>query len=250
MVKSIHAQAAALVIGVALLSAVVVLPQTSRAMESMTPSSSNTMMMSQSSIFASIAQVLQSILTTLGDLKLKTDTPAVNLRVTLNALERQHVDLASAATRAGFDGRPEFTAVAGELDKNSVSIADAIGSIYGAGARDKFLEIWRSHITFFVNYTVAAKKGDNAGMAKAVQDLGGYEDAIADFLSGANPNLPRAAVKQLVTEHVGLLKATVDAYGAGDYAMSYAKQTEAYNQIGKIADNLSGAIVKQNPTKF
>ena len=250
MVHTINGRAAALVIGVALLGAVVAIPQTSRAMESMSMSSGGSAMTSQSSIFASIAQVLQSILTTLGELKLKTDTPAVNLRVTLNALERQHVDLASAATRAGFDGRPEFSAVAGELDKNSVSIADAVGSIYGAGARDKFLEIWRSHITFFVNYTVAAKKGDQAGMAKAVQDLGGYEDAIADFFSGANPNLPREAVKQLVTEHVGLLKGAVDAYGAGDYAGSYAKQSAAYTQIGTIADALTGAIVKQNPSKF
>ena len=33
----------------------------------------------------------------------KTDTKAANLRVVLNALERQHVDLASAAVRSGFD---------------------------------------------------------------------------------------------------------------------------------------------------
>ena len=181
----------------------------------------------------------------------KTDTKAANLRVALNALERQHVDLASEAVRSGFDGRADFKAAAGELDKNSVAIADAIASIYGPSAKEPFLAIWRSHIGFFVDYTVAAKGADKAGMDKAVKNLTeGYVPAIADFLSKANPNLPREAVATLVTDHVLHLKGAVDAYGAADYALSYKKQTDAYNQIGTIADALSGAIVKQFPEKF
>lgn len=205
---------------------------------------------STQSILTQVVVVLQSMLKTISELKIKTDTPAANLRVVLNGLEKQHVDLAAAATRAGFDGKPEFAAAAGELDKNSIALADAIGSIYGSAARDQFLTIWRSHITFFVDYTVAAKSGDTAGMNKAVQNLGGYVDAISDFLSKANPNLPRAAVHQLVSDHVTLLKAAVDAHAGGKYAESYAKQSEAYIQIGTIADALAGAIVKQNPSKF
>ncbi len=177
-------------------------------------------------------------------------TKSADLRVLLNGLEHQHVDLASAATRSGFDGRPDFAAVAAELDKNSVALSKSIGSVYGSAAEARFLEIWRSHITFFVNYTVAAKKGDKPGMDKAVADLGGYVDAISDFFSGANPNLPREAVHQLVAQHVGLLKAAVDTYGAGDYTGSYSKQSEAYTQIGSIADAISGAVVKQYPEKF
>jgi hypothetical protein len=179
-----------------------------------------------------------------------TDTKAAGLRVVLNNLEAQHVDLASAATRAGFDGSPTFEAAAGALDQNSVSLSKAIGSIYGADAESKFLEIWRSHITFFVNYTVAAKKGDKAGMDKAVSDLNGYVSAISDLLGGAT-GLPKEAVASLVTEHVGLLKSAVDKHGAGDYAGSYAAQQAARDQITtKIADTLAGAIVKQNPSKF
>lgn len=179
-----------------------------------------------------------------------TATKAADLRVVLNALEREHVDLASTATRNGFDGSADFKASADALDANSVSLAKAVGSVYGAEAETKFLEIWRSHIGFFVDYTVAAKSGNKAGMDKAVADLGGYVDAISDFLSSANPNLPREAVKQLVGDHVGLLKGAVDTYGAKDFAGSYAKQHEASEQIGKIADALSGAIVKQSPEKF
>ena len=198
-----------------------------------------------------IVTLIQSILAAAQAETRRTDTKAADLRVLLNALERQHVDLASAAVRAGFDAHASFDKAAAELDKNSVAISDAIGSVYGDSAKAPFLAIWRSHIGFFVDYTLGAKAGDKVKMDKAVKDLTeGYVPAIADFLSKANPNLPRAAVAQLVTQHVLDLKAAVDAYGAGDYATSYSKQTEAYNQIGSIADALSGAIVKQFPDNF
>lgn len=180
-----------------------------------------------------------------------TTDKAAGLRVVLNNLEAQHVDLASAATRAGFDGQGQFNAAAGALDANSKQLAEAVGSVYGKEAGDKFYEIWASHIGFFVDYTVAAKKGDQAGMDKAVQNLNGYVDAISTFLSSANPNLPKDAVASLVSEHVGLLKSAVDKYGAGDFAGSYAAQQQARDQITtKIADTLTGAIVKQKPEAF
>lgn len=179
-----------------------------------------------------------------------TNTKAADLRVLLNGLEKQHVDLASTAVRNGFNGAPDFKASAAALDKNSVALSDAVGSIYGQQARDRFLEIWRSHIGFFVDYTTAAKKGNKAGMDQAVANLGGYVEAISDFFSKANPNLPREAVKQLVSEHVTLLKGAVDQYGAGNYAGSFEQQAAAYDQIGNIANAVSGAIVKQYPEKF
>lgn len=180
-----------------------------------------------------------------------TDTKAAGLRVLLNNLESEHVDLASAATRAGFDGDKSFEAAAGALDKNSRALSAAVGSVYGDEAGQKFYEIWNSHIGFFVDYTVAAQKGDKAGMDQAVQNLNGYVDAVSTFLSQANPNLPKEAVSQLVSEHVVLLKDAVDKHGAGDFAGSYEAQQAARKQItGKIADTLAGAIVKQKPEAF
>ncbi len=180
----------------------------------------------------------------------RTDTAAAGLRVTLNALEREHVSLASTATRRGFQGDPDFAAAGAQLDINSKELAAAVGSVYGPEAEAKFYEIWASHIGFFVDYTVAAKGGNQAGMDKAVADLGGYQNAIADFLSEANPNLPRQAVFDLIGEHISLLKTTVDTFGAKDYPGSYAKEHETNVQVGTIADALAGAIVKQYPEKF
>lgn len=180
----------------------------------------------------------------------KIDTAAANLRVLLNNLEQEHVNLAAAATRAGFDGDASFAAAAGQLGKNTDAIAGAVGSVYGDEAGAQFKTIWESHIGFFVDYTVAAKKGDQKGMQQAVDNLGGYVEEISNFLSSANENLPKEAVKMLVGEHVSLLKAAVDNHGAGKHAESYAKEHEAVEQIHGIADAIAGAIVKQKPASF
>lgn len=183
-----------------------------------------------------------------------TDTKAAGLRVLLNNLEAEHVDLAAAATRQGFNTGnlqdPQFVATAGALGKNTDALAAAVASVYGEEAGAKFKEIWASHIGFFVDYTVGAKTGNQAMMDKAVSDLNGYVEAISDLLGGAT-GLPKEAVAGLVTEHVGLLKTAVDKHGAGDFAGSYAAQEEARVQITtKIADTLAGAIVKQKPNNF
>jgi peptidoglycan hydrolase-like protein with peptidoglycan-binding domain len=179
------------------------------------------------------------------------NTKAASLRVLLNSINREHANLASIALRKGFDGAADFQASAKALDNNSIEIAKSVGSVYGPEAEREFLEIWRSHINFFVDYTVASKANDNTKKAKAVSDLAGYVNRISDFLSKANPNLPREAVHQVVTEHVRLLRSTIDKHFAGDYEASYTEQHATDVQIGtQVADTVAGAIVKQFPEKF
>ncbi len=87
-------------------------------------------------------------------------------------------------------------------------------------------------------------------MAKQVQNLEGYVSAISDLLGGAT-GLPKDAVAALITEHVSLLKSTLDKHVAGDDDASYKAQQATRDQITtKVADTLSGAIVKQSPDKF
>ncbi|CAN5663236.1 hypothetical protein BH23PAT2_BH23PAT2_06290 [soil metagenome] len=179
-----------------------------------------------------------------------SDTGAADLRVLLNNLHTEHVELATTATRAGFDGDKNFEAAAASLGENTNQLAEAVTSVYGEEAGERFEEIWASHIGFFVDYTVAAKGGDQAGMDQAVSNLTGYVEAISDFYSSANENLPKEVVAQVVGDHVGLLKQAVDTYAAGDLEASYDFERQARVQIGGIADVVSGAIVKQNPDNF
>jgi hypothetical protein len=178
-------------------------------------------------------------------------SPAATLKVTLNSALREHVLLAGSATGAALGGRDaEFKAAAAALDANSVDLAKAIGSVYGQGAQDAFLPLWRKHIGFFVDYTVGVATKDKVKQDKAVTDLVGYTEDFGAFLSSANPNLPRAVVADLVKSHVLTLKNVVDPQAAGDAATAYTNLRAAAGHMQMIADPLAAAIVKQFPNKY
>jgi hypothetical protein len=176
---------------------------------------------------------------------------AAALRAGLNTLFQEHVYLASAATGAALGGREgEFKAAAGALDENSVAIANAIGSVYGADAEKAFLPLWRRHIGFVVDYTVGVATKDTAKQSMAVSDLVAYTNDFGAFLSAANPNLPKTVVADLVKDHVVTLKSVIDAQAAGDLAKAYSATRMAASHMRMIADPLADAIVKQFPDKF
>ena len=178
-------------------------------------------------------------------------TKAAELRASLNYLMGEHILLASSATGAALAGREaQFKAAAAALDGNSVDIAKAIGSVYGQGAQDAFLPLWRRHIGFAVDYTVGVATKDKAKQDKAVTDLVQYTQDFGAFLASANPNLPKDAVAGLVKTHVLTLKDVIDAQAAGDQAKAFTATRTAYAHMGMIADPLAGAIVKQFPDKF
>jgi hypothetical protein len=178
-------------------------------------------------------------------------TPAAGLRVGLNALLSEHVYLAAAATSAALGGRqPEFEAAAAALDANSVDVARTIGSVYGPDAEQAFLPLWRKHIGMVVEYTVGAATGDRARQEKAVNDLVGYTQDFGAFLSGANPNLPKAVVADLVKHHVLTLKAVIDAQAGKDPDRAYTALRAGAGHMQMIADPLAGAIAKQFPDKI
>jgi hypothetical protein len=178
-------------------------------------------------------------------------TPAAGLRVGLNSLLSEHVYLAAAATNAALGGRqPEFEAAAAALDANSVDVARAIGAVYGPDAEKAFLPLWRKHIGMVVEYTVGVATGDRAKQDKAVSDLVGYTQDFGAFLSGANPNLPKSAVADLVKHHVLTLKAVIDAQAAKDQDRAFSALRTGAGHMQMIADPLAGAIVKQFPDKI
>ena len=178
-------------------------------------------------------------------------TKASGLRSTLNTLFQEHIYLAAAATGAALGGREaEFKAATAALDANSVSISKAIGSVYGQGAEDAFLPLWRKHIGMVVDYTVGVAANDKAKQDKAVADLIGYTQDFGAFLQSANPNLPKSVVADLVKHHVVTLKEVIVAQASKDQAKTYTAMRTAAGHMQMIADPLAEAIVKQFPDKF
>jgi len=178
-------------------------------------------------------------------------TKAAELRASLTYLMGEHILLASSATGAALAGRDaQFKAAAAALDANSVDISRAIGSVYGQGAQDAFLPLWRRHIGFVVDYTVGVATKDKPKQDKAVADLVQYTQDFGALLASANPNLPKDTVAELVKTHVLTLKDVIDAQAAGDQPKAYTVLRSATVHMRMIADPLAEAIVKQFPRKF
>jgi hypothetical protein len=176
---------------------------------------------------------------------------AADLRVTLDNLFGEHAVLAMNATNAGVAGSKGFPAAAKALDNNSVALSKAIGSVYGAKAGQTFLNgkfMWRDHIKFFVDYTVAKAKKDIAGQNKAVANLKQYTVTFGNFLAGAT-GLPKLAVRNDLLGHVLELKGQLEDYAAGNYTKATADYHAAYNHMFMTGDLVAGAIAKQKGLK-
>ena len=177
---------------------------------------------------------------------------ASDLRVTLDRLLGEHAVLAMLATQKGYSGAADFEAIAAALDANSVEVSEAIGSVYGDEAAEQFLDgpsLWRDHIEFFVDYTVALAENDKAGQQEAVDNLTGYTGAFSGFLAQAT-GLPQDALQEGLTMHITQLKGALDAYAAGDYEEAYSLFREAYKHMVATGDTLAMGIVAQNPDMF
>jgi hypothetical protein len=181
----------------------------------------------------------------------KPDSAAANLRNTLNLALREHAILAAMATGSALGGRTaEFNAAANAVDGNSIDIAKAIGSVYGADAEKAFLPLWRKHIGFVVDYTTGLAAKDQAKQEKAVNDLLRYADDFGAFLMSANPNLPKSVVASLVKDHILTLKTVVDAQAAREWPKVYSNLRTAAGHMAMIADPLSMAIAQQFPERY
>lgn len=181
---------------------------------------------------------------------LMLDGTAAGLRVALNRLLGEHVLLAASATNAALDGRtPDFEAAAAALDENSVDITSAITAVYGEEAGASFLEQWREHIGFFVDYTVATAGGDSAGQQAAMDDLTSYTTSFAEFLAGPT-ELPADVLEENLQMHVMGLIAVIDAQASGDEATHYTALRDAYGHMASTAGALSGAIAGQQSDMF
>jgi hypothetical protein len=177
-------------------------------------------------------------------------SPRTTLRLTLGRLLGEHLVLAAAAMRAGLVQGADATAALGSIAQNSADLADAVGRVFGADARDAFAVVWARHIETYVQYIEAVRTGDASARQTALESLHRYHVALAEFIHGAIPGLSRADVEGLISHHVSALISQVDAAAAGDHVRAVTVTREAYAQMFVVGDTLGGAIADQFPKRF
>ena len=116
-----------------------------------------------------------------------------------------------AAVGAGGDlEKPLPKAAVAALDANSVALSKAVGAAY-PDAEAPFLDSWRQHIGFFVDYTLGKATKDDAKVEQAKTDLDGYRTSFGQLINSVVPELPADAVAEELKPHVQTLFDAIDA---------------------------------------
>jgi hypothetical protein len=140
------------------------------------------------------------------------DGPAATLRSALTGLLIQHVaqtvQVVQSAVATGSLSSPETSGAVTALDANTVDLGHAIASLYGNDAQRAFLQMWRAHISYFVEYTQGVASGDRSKVTDAQHKLAGYQKQFGRFLGSAT-GLPATAVSADLAGHIQTLEAAI-----------------------------------------
>lgn len=128
---------------------------------------------------------------------------------------------------------------------NARAIAAAIEPFYGAAAKDGLFKLLAGHYGAVKAYLVATVAGDAKGQASATESLTANASAIADFLSKANPNLPRDTLNGLLLAHGGHHIQQIQELKDGKYAAEAKTWEEMKAHMYGIADAMADALAKQ-----
>jgi len=147
-------------------------------------------------------------------------------------------------------GAPSAQTTAARLLRNQEDIGNAVATYYGAAAGSQLTNLLKQHINIAVDLVSAAKAGNQAQVADADRRWHANANDIATFLSGANPNWPKATVLDMLNQHLALTTQEATAQIQGNWAGSTSAFDSIYNEILTMADALSAGIVKQFPSRF
>ncbi len=134
--------------------------------------------------------------------------------------------------------------------ENAKAIAGAIVPFYGKAAGDKLFELLAGHYGAIKSYMTAAYANDNAGKETSRNNLVANANAIAAFLSSANPNWPKATLESLLMTHGAHHIDQINAIAGKDFASEAVTWGSMKKHMYMIADALAAGIVKQFPKKF
>ena len=177
-------------------------------------------------------------------------SPATTLRQDMRDLWTDHVIWTRAYVVAAVADQPDATAAATRLLKNQEDIGAAVGAFYGTAAGDHLTALLKEHILIAVDLIKHAKSGNHTAFAATDGKWARNGEDIADYLSQANPNWPREALRQMMTLHLSTTKEEVVARLTQNWSADVRAFDAVYDHILAMADALSEGIIKQFPEKL
>ena len=175
---------------------------------------------------------------------------AVEVRMAMRQLWEEHIVYTRNYIISDLADLPDKDAVAQRLLRNQDDIGNAIKPYYGDEAGNKLSALLRDHIVVATEVVTAAKGGDKTQLAAAQEKWTANGKDIAAFLSGANPNWPKATLEEMLQKHLDLTSGEVVGRLNKDWAADIKAYDEGHAHMLMFADALTDGIAKQFPDKF
>src|SRR5215471_12052292 len=151
---------------------------------------------------------------------------------------------------AATENQPDANAALNRLMRNQDDIGNAVAKYYGDAAGHQLTTLLKEHIAIAGDIVKAAMAKDQAGQKAADERWHQNATQIADFLSKANPNWPRATLVDMMNTHLSTTATESTARLNKDWDGDAKAFDAVYDHILHMADALADGIVKQFPDKF
>jgi len=173
------------------------------------------------------------------------------LRSDMRKLWEDHITWTRLYIVAATADLPEKDATAKRLLQNQEDIGNAIKPFYGDAAGAKLTALLKDHILIAVDIIDAARKSEASRKDDAVRRWSANAEAIASFLSGANPgNWPLADMKKMMRDHLDLTTQELVAHLQKNWAADVQAYDKVHDEILRMSDMLSSGITSQFPDRF
>lgn len=157
----------------------------------------------------------------------------------------------SVVTAAARGDKAARTEADRQVVENARNIAGVIEPFYGTSAGEKLFGLLAGHYKAVLDYLSATIPSPNADRQKsAVGSLTANAEEIADFLSSANPHLPRPTLLALLAGHGGHHVSQINQIQSGDFQGEAQTWQEMKQHIYILSDALVNGIAKQFPDRF
>jgi hypothetical protein len=175
---------------------------------------------------------------------------AVALKQDMRRLWTDHVVWTRDYIIAALGDQPDAQAAANRLMKNQEDIGRAVANFYGDTNGQQLTALLKEHISIAVDLVKAAKASDKSAQQQANSRWQQNAEQIADALSKANPNWPRATLVDLMKMHLSTTTTEVVARLNKNWEEDVRAFDAVYDHILKMSDAIAEGIVKQFPDKF
>lgn len=175
---------------------------------------------------------------------------AVALRTGMRQLWEEHIVYTRNFIISALADLGDTDKIAERLLRNQDDIGNAVKPYYEDEAGKKLASLLRDHILIAADIVKAAKAGNNDGVTAGEKRWHSNADEISVFLSGANPNWPKAALTDMLYKHLDFTTTEVVSRIKKDWPADIEAYDKGHAHMLMFADVLTSGIVKQFPKKF